>query len=50
MDLPTPCTHCGQPTVARIEDMVALAAFVVLGVLCERCARQQATARDMLET
>lgn len=41
MELPTPCASCGRPTVARVEDAVSLAAFVVLGALCPGCAARQ---------
>ena len=49
MDMIAPCKHCRAQVPVKITNAVDLSAFVVMGVLCERCYERQGKARDMIE-
>ena len=49
MDMISPCKHCCAQVPVKITNAVDLAAFVVMGVLCEPCKERQDLARDMIE-
>jgi len=47
MSIIIPCRYCGAPCVPRITtSLAALAEFVVLGILCERCYQRQEEERS----